>query len=667
MFIKKFTLSFLMFIIGAINHSAMADEVLSIDELKKTQIENIFHNTESAINIPAEIHSITDRDIERSSLTSIPEILRLAPGLHVAQMNSNYWSVSSRGFNTELSGKLVVMIDGRRIDSELFPTIYWHNQDLLIADIKRIDVIRGTGSNIVEQDSLYRNISTDNALNGVVNIITKRAAETQGSFVNIIHGTEESIKSARYGGKIDNNLFYRIYAKNKEIDGGVNIDNHDTNDDWRDYKIGFKIDWENNVKNQFILQGDLYRGTAKNTTTYPSDQFDRYVKEITEDKSKGGNIISKWLHKRNNGNEITLRGYYDYYKRDYLLFQQKYNTIDVDLQFSTLNKKYGKNILGLSYRTTNSEISYRPQYDFKYQKNNSGLFNAFIQNKTDLISDKLSLTTSLRFQHEDDLKHNEYSNYKFHPSIRSNFKLTKTQSIWSGISKTSRNPTISERYGHTIQELQLSPLRKITLNGNENFKSEELISYELGYRNHYSKNLTADISLFFNDYDNLRTFEIDSITSDEVLYIVKNGLYGESYGTEISSKIAINDNLDLSLNYTFLKLYLHQKYTNGNQLSELDEYSSPQNQFSIRSYYNISDNFQWNNILFYVGRLKKHNIDSYFRFDSNISWKINENAKLSIAGQNLFSNRRKEFVAFIFREGSFAEGNKIYAKLNLSF
>ncbi|MDA7705208.1 TonB-dependent receptor, partial [Rickettsiales bacterium] len=639
---------------------------LSIQDLKQAKINNSSSSSRSTIDIPVEIYSITDRDIERSGLTSIPELLRLAPGLHVAKQGSNQWAISSRGFSNELNQALSLVVDGRRAHTNLFPAVYWDMQDTLLSDIKRIEVVRGAGANVIESNGLDRSVWTDNALNGVVNVITKRPAETQGKFINIIHGTSESIKSARYGGKIDDDMFYRIYAKNRIIDSGLNIDNHSRSDDWRDSRSGFRIDWEDSVTNQYIFQGDIFKGNAGYRHIHPSIDLTQYIVNDNISRYDGLNLMSKWLH-NNNGNKLALRGYYDHYSKRHQLFDQEFNVFDVDLQYIIPKSNYGENIFGLAYRVENSIIDYPYIYGYKYKKNIGSLINSFIQNKINIIPKKLSLTTSFKIQHEDDMKRNEYSNTEFHPTIRGNLKLTNSQSLWAGIAKTSRNPTISERFGSMVKQIRDESPRIVRLLSDEDFKSEELISYELGYRNYFSKSLFIESSIFFNQYDNLRTYEFNSANASEVSYKVGNQLYGESYGLEISSKIGITNNLDIALNYTFLKTTLHQQPNSTAINPESDEYSAPKNQFSVRSYYDFFDKFSWNNILFYAGSVKNYNIKSYFRFDSNISLQVNNNVKLTLVGQNLFNNRRQESAPFIFQENSFEESSKIYAKINIIF
>ncbi|MFT5795075.1 MAG: iron complex outermembrane receptor protein [Ulvibacter sp.] len=669
----KNTSTIIKIIVGTIltlmfwNNIVYATNPVSIQDLQSLKVSNASEKPSSTIDIPAEIYSITDRDIERSGLTSIPELLRLAPGLHVTQLNSNSWSIASRGFNTELGEKIAVMIDGRKVHSALFPSIFWENQDLVLSDIKRIDVVRGTSANVAGDGGLSKGLWTDNALNGVINIITKRAAETQGKLINIIHGNEESIQSARYGGKVGDDLFYRVYVKNRIIDSAVNIHNAHAGNDWGDMRTGFKIDWEDSISDQLTLQGDLGKMEDKGRYIYPSSDLSGRLNNIIRDESRSGNIMAKWLHRQDNGNRLTSKSYYDYYKRSFALFQQKFDIFDLDLQYFVPKTPFGVVTLGLGYRITNSKIDYSDQYDFKFKKNSSGLLNSFIQSKIDIIPKKLSLTTSLKLQHEDDLKNNEYSNFALHPSIRGNFKITDSQSIWSGISKITRSPTIAERYGSTIKSFRDETPNVVMLSGNENFKPEELVSYELGYRNRFSKKLFTDLSIFFNKYDNIRTYETDSVSPSETRYVLGNELYGESYGAEISSKISLTDNLDISVNYTFLKLDLRLKDGSTDTETESDEKASPQNQFSVRSYYNFFGNFSWNNLLFYVDELKKYDINSYFRFDSNVSWKINQHIKLTIAGQNLFSSKRQEFIPFMYQEVNFMEPNKIYAKLNIAF
>ena len=644
-----------------------AKSPVSIQDLQSLKVSNASEKLSSTIDIPAEIYSITDRDIERSGLTSIPELLRLAPGLHVTQMNSNSWSIASRGFNTELGEKIAVMIDGRKVHSALFPSIFWENQDLVLSDIKRIDVVRGTSANVASDGGLSKGLWTDNALNGVINIITKRAAETQGKLINIIHGNEESIQSARYGGKVGDDLFYRIYVKNRIIDSAVNIHNSDAGNDWGDMRTGFKIDWEDSISDQLTLQGDLGKMEDKGRYIYPSSDLTYLLDSIIKDESRSGNIMAKWFHRQDNGNRLTSKSYYDYYKRSFALFQQKFDIFDLDLQYFIPKTPYGGLTFGLGYRVTNAKIDYLDQYNFKFKKNSSGLLNSFIQSKIDIIPKKLSLTTNLKLQHEDDLKNNEYSNFAFHPSIRGSFRITDSQSIWSGISKITRNPTIAERYGSAIKSFRGAPPYAVILSGNENFKPEELVSYELVYKKRFSKKLFTDLSIVFNKYNNIRTYEINSVSQTETRYVLGNELYGKSYGAEISSKISLADNLDISINYTFLKLDLHLKDGSTDTKAESDKKAPPQNQFSVRSYYNFFDNFSWNNLLFYVDELKKYDIDSYFRFDSNVSWKVNQRTELTIAGQNLFSSKRQEFIPFMYQEVNFMEPNKIYAKLNIVF
>lgn len=661
------TLLSLIIIVAFYNNIANAEDVLSIGELQNIQVSQSFKESKSTIDTPAEIYTITDRDIERSGLTSIPELLRLAPGLHVAQMDSNAWSIASRGLNADVSEKIVVMIDGRKIHSVLFPAIHWQDQGLLLSDIKRIDVIRGTGANVIEYNGLSRSLWSDNALHGVINIVTKRAAETQGQYINLLHGNHESIQGAIHGGKISDDIFYRIYANNRNIDSELNNDNNNYNDDWQNSKAGFRLDWEDSISNQFVIQGGISRMQDREEYQYPSNDLSGYVTNSLRGEAESANIIAKWFHKQNNGNEFILRSYYDFHKRDFLLFKQKFNILDLDLQYLIPQKSYGKWMFGLAYRITNSDINYSPQYDFEYKENRSGLLNAIIQNKINILPNKLFLTTSLKMQYDNDLQRGQYSNLEFHPSIRSSFKITDNQSLWAGISRISRNPTIAERYGRNIRTITYGSPNIITLNGSQNFRPEELISYEFGYKNQSSKNLFFDLSFFFNQYDNIRTYERGEDTALERPYIVDNGLYGESFGFELSSKIAINDNLDISANYTFLKIDLHQKSWSNDAQTESDEYSSPQNQFSIRSYYNFLNKFSWNNMLFYVGELKKYNIKAYFRFDSNINWQINQNIKLTLAGQNLFNNRHQEFIPFLYQEASFIEPNKIYVNLNIAF
>jgi iron complex outermembrane receptor protein len=580
-------------------------------------------------------------------------------------MSSNHYTITSRGFSSEFSGKLTAMIDGRKIYTPVFPSVYWDSQDLILSDIKNIEVIRGTGTEISNKDSINRNLWSNNSLNGVVNIVTKRSRETQGWYFNALKGDRESMHSVRYGGIINDNLSYKIYGKQRIYSSGLRINGEKADDSWNDKRIGFRIDWEN-IKERFVIQGDLSNGDFQNKSTYPSLITNQNESSIMNDASKAHNIMVKYFKKRNNGDELTVRSYYDYYGRYYTLFQSELKILDTDIQYATPTQKYGDLLFGISHRIEDANIGYQmPQYNYKHNKITSNILNSFIQNKLDIIPNKLSLTTTLKTQYNKDLKRHEFSYFTLDPSIRTNLKLNDNQSLWGAVSRSSRTPTPTEIYGTTLKKV-FPTGHKVTLNGDINFQPEETISYEIGYRNNHFKNLLLESSIFANHYQNLRSYETESQTLSETRLIGDNLLYGESYGFEISSKMSLTDKLNISANYSFLKLYLHKDPSSTFATGEDEEYASPQNQFSIRSYYQISSNFKWNNLLFYVSKLKKHNIDSYIRFDSNINYNINKNIKLTVAGQNIFGKKRKEFIPFLYQEGTYSD-QQFYGRINVQF
>tara|TARA_Y100000389_G_C17468970_1_gene528463 strand:- start:4183 stop:6171 length:1989 start_codon:yes stop_codon:yes gene_type:complete len=661
----NFNKTYLIIIISFSFHSFAEYNNYTTKSGLKQPITNLYLKNKSVYDLPANIYNISNTDIENSGLTSIPELLRLSPGIHVAKMNSNHYTITSRGFSSEFSGKLTAMIDGRKIYTPVFPSVYWDSHDLILSDIKNIEVIRGTATEISKKNSLNRNLWSNNSLNGVINIITKRSKETQGWHLNILKGNQEDIKSVRYGGIINKNLSYKIYGKQRIYNSGLRINGKKASDNWNDKKIGFRIDWES-LQERLIIQGDLNNGDFQNKSTFPSLVTNQNESKITNDASKGRNIMVKYFTKKKNGDELTIRGYYDYYGRYYDLFKSELKILDTDIQYAKPTKKYGELLIGLSYRLEDANIDYQiPQYNYRYKKITSNIINSFFQNQLDIIPNKLSLTTAIKTQYNKDIKRNEFAYFTLDPSIRTNLKLNYQQSLWAGISKSSRTPTPTELYGTTLK-IVFPTGHQITLNGDINFQPEEVISYEMGYRNNYIQQLFFESSIFANYYNNLRSYETGSQTLTETRIITDNLLYGESYGLEMSAKINFTDKLNISTNYSFLKLYLHKKPHSTFTAGEDEEYSSPQNQFSIRSYYQILPNLKWNSLLFYVSKLKKHNIDSYIRFDSNIIYNINKNIKLTIAGQNIFGKKRKEFIPFLYQEGTYSD-QQFYAKINIKF
>ncbi len=438
---------------------------MSLEDLANIEITSVSRQPERIIDAPAAVTVITNEDIRRSGATSIPEALRLADNLTVAQKNSHDWAISARGFNTELGNKLLVMIDGRTIYSPLFSGVFWDRQDYLLEDIDRIEVISGPGGTLWGA----------NAVNGVINIITKKAQDTQGTHLEAIGGSElRSATALRYGGKLAENVSYRIYGKYFDRDDEAFGNGDNAHDGWHMSQGGFRVDAEASVANTFTVQGDIYGG-REDVSTGGTGQVN------------GGNILGRWTHRFSAGSDMSLQMYYD--KTDFSVpqpgnvfmgipltpagvFKDTLDTYDVDFQHRFILNDRNKIVWGLGYRSTHDAVDASPSLTFVPAHLDHDLYNGFIQDEIKL-HDKLSLTLGTK------LEHNDYTGWEAEPSVRLQWKVSQNQLLWSAVSRAVRMPS---RIDRDVRFLTVLPAPQNLLIGDSNFKSENVLAYELGYR-----------------------------------------------------------------------------------------------------------------------------------------------------------------------------------------
>lgn len=620
------------------------------------QIFSLSKKKENAFDAPSATYVLGSEEIRRSGSTSIPEALRLVPGLQVAKIDGNKWAISARGFNNQFSSKLLVMIDGRIIYTPVFSGVFWDIQDYLIEDIDRIEVVRGPGGTIWGA----------NAVNGVINIITKNAAQTQGSYVSQVVGNQDkSITEVRYGGETASKDSYRLYAKSA-IRGGVDkygVGHTTNNDGNKQNRAGFRYDISS-IKNSTIsIHGDIYNGRADN---YSNSVL---IGGRNDKQSSGGNMVLNWDKKLSAKSNFTLNAYFDYDQFKLPVFQRSARTYDVDFQHFYNFSKQNQFMWGVGYRRVDDNIKENALSNglipFNYTPNNlnSYVYNGFIQDKIGIIADELYLTIGSKFIN------NNFTGFEYMPNAKLAYYPTRNQTIWLSASRAVRTPTRNEDGLNLFAGSQ---------QGSSSYRSEDLIAYELGYRIKPTNKTSIDVSTFFNSLSSLRTFEKVSTGK----YTAANKGYGESYGFEISSKWQVNESWKLEASYDYLKATLH--INNGstdntsNQSLELLEGRNPQSQFKLKSFYNITPKIELDNILYYVSGLpmggnSTYNpstnsmnsgtgISSYFRFDTRLGYLPTKNLDLSIGVQNLFNQVHSEFNAAILNNRT-EIGRTFYAKV----
>ncbi|MFZ5524225.1 MAG: TonB-dependent receptor plug domain-containing protein [Pseudomonadota bacterium] len=584
--------------ISAVNLSQM-----TLEELSNIEITSVSKRSELLSDAPAAIYVIAQEDIRRSGATSIPEILRLAPNLQVARVDSSQYAITARGFNSTTANKLLVLIDGRSVYTPLYSGVFWDAQDVMIENIERIEVISGAGGTLWGA----------NAVNGVINIISSKSSDTQGGLVSLGAGNAENGASARYAGKLGENSTYRIYGKKFNRDNTIRANGTEVPDAWHKGQLGFRMDWSGSG-DALILRGDVYDGTI--------DQAVYDDKEIS-----GGNLVARWSRALQDGASLQVQAYYDHTRRIYPgTFGESLDTYDVDMQHGFRWNADHDIVWGGGYRYSRDAVTNSALLAFLPADKDLTLANIFAQDDIQL-AERLKLTVGLR------LEHNNYTGLENQPNVRLAWKPSDQVLWWSSISRAVRTPSRVDR------ELFAPGNAPYTLlGGGPDFQSEKLTAYEIGYRIEPSAQASFSISTYYNVYDKLRSIEQAGGTN-----ILANMMEGNTYGIETWGSYGISEWWQLKAGYTFLKKDLRLKPGSGDITSLKSADTDPSHQFSLRSMMNLAHDLNLDFALRSIGDLPGTVVPSYVALDGHLGWKISKGTELSMSGFNLLDKQHPEF------------------------
>ncbi|MSU62569.1 MAG: hypothetical protein EXS31_09255 [Pedosphaera sp.] len=407
---------------------------LSFEQLSQIQVTSVSKREEKLSEVAAAVYVITGEDIRRSGVTSIPEALRLAPGMQVARVGSASWAIDTRGQLSPFADRMLVMMDGRSVYDPFFSGVYWDTQDYLLADIDRIEVIRGPGVTIWGA----------NAVNGVVNVISKSARDTQGWLVTSGGGTEErGFGAARYGFKLSDNAFLRVYGKYDAHDDLLTTTGADAEDHWNAWRGGFRTDWEPSIQNQFTLQGDFNVNSYQHTTFFPTvvPPYERPVSGRT--RAGGGNMLGRWTHAFSDDSELVVQTYWDRTHRDELSYNSTTDTFDLDANHHFMLGDRNTVTWGAGYREIHDMFRDQvPEFIVTPAAETLRLFSLFLQDELKLVPDKLSLTAGAKFEH------NDFSGWEIEPTARLLWKATERQTVWAAVTRAVRSPNRSDNSLH---------------------------------------------------------------------------------------------------------------------------------------------------------------------------------------------------------------------------
>jgi iron complex outermembrane receptor protein len=492
---------------------------MSVEELMEIEVTSVSRRPEKLLDASAAIQVITHQDIRRSGATSLPEVLRLAGNLNVAQKNAHDWGISARGFNTELANKLLVMIDGRTVYTPLFSGVFWNVQDSLLEDIDQIEVISGPGGTLWGA----------NAVNGVINITSKSAKETLGGYVEAGAGSEfEAFGAVRYGGAVGTKAYYRVYAMSSQRDDGIYRNGNPASNGWHMQRGGFRIDAEPTTAAALTLQGDLYGGQQK-------------VAAGGTMEVGGGNVLGRWSHRFSPESDLRLQAYFD---STHLvnpmprtafapagLLTDDLDTYDLDFQHRFTLVGSHHIVWGLGYRHTQDKVKNAPGTGFRPAHLSQDLFSGFLQ-------DEIALRPGLSFTFGSKLEHNDYTGRETEPSARLQWKFAADQTLWTAISRAVRTPSRIDRDFFQPTNLPAT-LPQAILMGSPTFASETVVAYEAGYRIQAGTHFAASASLFYNQYDHLRS----TTPSRPVILplVFQNNLEGSTQGLEFTATWRLSD------------------------------------------------------------------------------------------------------------------------------
>ena len=590
--------------------SAAALKKLSIEQLMNLEVTSVSRRPERLAQVASAIQVITQQDIRRSGASSLPEALRLATNLQVAQVNSRDWAISARGFNSTTANKLLVLIDGRTVYTPLYSGVFWDVQDVPLGDVDRIEVISGPGATLWGA----------NAVNGVINVITKRARETQGLVVSGGGGTElRGFGTTRYGGALGSHVNYRIYGKGWAREPSVLPGGQDATDDWHMEQAGFRLDWDASTINQVTMQGDLYNGRISQATA-------------GDIAVSGGNVVAKWSHTVSANSAVTAQLYYDRTNRNIPgTFGEDLDIYDVDLQHATRLGARHDVVWGLGYRLINDRVANSALLGFLPPHVTRQWFTGFVQDEIALIPDRLHVALGTK------VEHNDYTGYEIQPSGRVSWRLSPSGTLWAAVARALRTPSRIDR------ELFFPGQPPYLIAGGPGFHSEEELAYELGYR-HQRGALALSVATFYSRYHGLRSVEqVNPPTPSPA--VIANGQYGESYGAEVTADYLITKGWRVRAGHTELRIHIWPNPGSTDTTRGASESQTPDRQFFLFSSLDLPAHLRLDAGMRAIDDITRQQVPGYAELNAKLTWQPTPQLDLSLVGQNLLHDRHAEFGA----------------------
>jgi iron complex outermembrane recepter protein len=571
----------------------------TIDELMKIDVTSVQKHAEPAFEAAAAISILLPDDIRRAGITTLPEALRLAAGVAVGRTDGHTWAISARGFDISTANKMVVMMDGRSIYTPLFAGVLWDVQDVVLEDVDRIEVVRGPGASLWGA----------NAVNGVINVITKRASETKGTLVQVGGGSNQGETSLRYGGAIGKSGAFRVYGKGQYQGPQLFLNGASAKDPLGHAQVGTRIDLDSG-RTSFTIQSDAYLGKI--------GAFDRPDTDVS-----GGNVLGRLTRTSASGNQLQLQWYYDYtYRQVPRQFAEARNTGDVDLQYRFVPLRRHDVTAGAGLDVTHSRTLGSPVLFFDPATRTSPLVNTFAQDVIEVVPQRFYVTVGSKFEH------NDYTGFEAQPTGRFRWSPARTATIWGAVSRGVRMPA---RFDTDLRFTGDTP--NVLIQGNPDFLSETVIAHELGYRQSVGRRFAAGITGFENDYDHLRSQEPTLPTI--VPIVLSNLLMARTAGFEFTAAVQPSAHWDLRAAYAFLWEQFRPAPGSLDPTVGSSEANDPAHQLSIRSMVTLPRHLELDATVRSIGRLPHPVIPGYTELTVHVGLRPNPRMELALIGDNL--------------------------------
>lgn len=621
---------------------------LSLEALMDIEITSVSKKLQKLSEAPAAIFVITHEDLNRSGATSVAEALRMVPGVQVGRIDANKWAIGIRGLNGRFSNKLLVLVDGRTVYTPIYSGVFWEIQDMILDDVERIEVIRGPGAAIWGS----------NAVNGVINIISKSAFETQGGYAEVLSGNADPVNtSVRYGGRFnENNTAYRIYAKYFEQNSNVYKDTDtDAYDQWDMFRTGFKINHQNQDTIQYGLQGEIFKGKAGETLmdsqlTDTIPYADISLRNYNTDHF-GGNLMFNWKRQLSSGSDFAFQCYYDTAHYNPLVADVSVDTLDFSFQHRFLPTRSQELVWGGGYRNIQDKID-AFMFATVSQKNASyDLTNFFVQDDISLLDERVHLVLGSL------IENNSFTGWEFQPSLRTIWQANPSNSFWAAVSRAIRSVSRLERgasISYAIPNADLPMLGSAIMD--PHMDSEKMLAYEVGHRSWLGNKVSMDSTVFLHDYDKLRgsyngTPYFDMEKGSMIIpFYASNSIQGRIWGFEGAMDWKPKNILMFKIAYTFRKTSL--KYRDGSipdtgiqGSPQYEQNKDPEHTLSLSARFDFTEKVKLDLWGRYVSDLPSFDIDAYWEMDTVLRWQVKPGLELRLVGQNLLNKHHPEYIS----------------------